>query len=174
MVSAGIGEKEYVTNAEPGLRAPVVDTYSGNLDPSSSPTWDRGYGSTYDASCNLSLTDSASDGEYYEVIPIQVTANENLECEVTAFDSDDTVIVLYCDPFDPSQPLANAIAYDDDDGSGNLSAFTAADGVALSPGNTYYLVVSGYNNGDTGAFTVDFTSATVAVVPVELQSFSIE
>ena len=175
IASAQVGEKELVGNTEPGPRAPVVDTYSGDLNPASSPTWDRGYSSsTYDAACGLSMTDSGSNGSYYEVIPIQVTANENLACEVTAFGSNDTTITLYCDPFNPASPLSNVIAYDDDGGVAYLSAFEDADGVALAPGSTYYLVVSGYDSGETGAFTVSFTSATVVVVPVELQSFSIE
>ncbi len=171
---AGIDEKALMSDTEPGpFRGPVADTYSGVLD-ATSPTWDRIYGGAVDPACNASVSDSSSDGQYYEVIPIQVTANEDLECEVHSGDITDTVIALYCDPFDPANPANNVVAYDDDDGAGNLSAFLATDNITLSPGNTYYLVVSTYSGGVTGSFTVDFTSATVVVVPVELQGFSIE
>ncbi len=169
---AQVDEKALMDDSEPGLRGPVVDSYSGTLD-ATSPTWDRIYGSAVDVACNASMADSSNNGLYYEEIPIQVTASENLECEITSFPGD-TVMALYCDPFDPLNPLANVVAYDDDGGVSPLSAFVAADNITLSPGATYYLIVSTFSPGVTGDFTVDFTSATVAVVPVELQSFSIE
>jgi hypothetical protein len=150
----------------------LSDTYNGSLS-ASRPTWDRSFGATYDASCNLAMTDSSNNGQYYEVIPIEVSATENLECEVTSFGGDSTLHV-FCDPFNPLAPLDNVLAYDDDGGVSPLSAFSAADGVELQPGNTYYVVLSTFSPGVTGDFTIDFTSATVVVVPVELQSFSIE
>ena len=170
---AQVDEKAIMGDSEPGIRGPVVDSYSGTLY-GASPVWNRIFGNAVDPACNASMSDSSQNGQYYEVIPIQVTAAENLECEVTVFAGADSVIALYCDPFDPLDPLANVVAYDDDDGWTPLSAFLASDNISLSPGNTYYLVVSTFSAGDTGGFTVDFTSATVAVVPVELQSFSVE
>ena len=94
--------------------------------------------------------------------------------EVISFTGGDTTITLYCDPFDPGNTLTNVVAYDDDDGVGTLSAFTAADGIALQPGNTYWLIMSTFSGGVTGDFQIDCTSATVFVIPVELQSFTIE
>lgn len=149
------------------------DTYSGSLT-AASPTWDRIFGSAVDLTCNAAMSDSSNDGQYYEEIPIQVTATENLEAEVISFTGGDTVIALYCDPFDPANPGLNAIAYDDDDGVGTLSAFVAGDGITLQPGNTYYLVFSTFSGAVVGDFTINFTSATVTVVPVELQSFLVE
>jgi hypothetical protein len=149
------------------------DTYSSSLT-AASPVWNRIFGSAVDPNCNATMSDSGVDGQYYESIPIQVSSTENLEAEVVSFTGGDTVIALYCDPFDPLNPAANVIAYDDDDGVGTLSAFTAADGATLQPGNTYYFVLSTFNSAVEGDFTINFTSATVTVVPVELQSFSVE
>lgn len=157
------------------LDGPRVDTYSGTIT-TSSPTWNRIYGCDVSPACAAVCSDSGVDGQYYHVIPIEVTAAENLECEVTAFQgtAGDSTIQVYCDPFDPVQPLTNVVAYDDDDGSGALSIFTAADGVLLQPGRTYYLVFSPFYANEVGDFTIAFTSATVHVVPVELQSFTAE
>ncbi len=151
----------------------LADTYSGELT-AASPVWDRCYLCNVSTSCAATCSDSSQNGEYYEVIPIQVTAAENLECAVTASTMTDTTMFVYCDPFNPATPLVNVVAWDDDDGAGNWSAFLAADAVQLQPGQTYYLVVSTFSPAVTGTFTVDFTSATVHVVPVELQSFSAE
>jgi hypothetical protein len=149
------------------------DTYSGELT-ASSPVWDRVYLCDVSTTCAATCSDSGNDGEYYEVIPIGVTAVENLECAVTASTISDTTMYVYCDPFDPANPLTNVVAWDDDDGAGNWSAFTAADGVTLQPGQTYYLVLSTFTPGVVGTFTIDFTSATVHVVPVDLQTLSVE
>jgi len=151
----------------------LVDTYSGELT-SASPMWDRVYLCNVSTSCAATCSDSSQNGEYYEVIPIAVTAVENLECAVTASTITDTTMYVYCDPFDPATPMANVVAWDDDDGTGNWSAFTAADGVTLQPGQTYYLVLSTFTPAVTGTFTIDFTSATVYVVPVELQAITVE
>ncbi len=157
------------------LDGPRVDTYSGTIS-TSSPIWNRIYNCNVSPSCAAVCSDSGVDGQYYHVIPIAVTAAENLECEVTAFQgtAGDSTIQVYCDPFDPLQPLTNVVAYDDDDGPGALSIFTAADGVLLQPGQTYYLVFSPFYPDEVGDFTIAFTSATVHVVPVELQSFTAE
>ena len=151
--------------------AVLIDTYSGELT-SSSPLWDRVYLCNVSPTCAAACSDSSQNGEYYEVIPIEVTATENLACAVTASTITDTTMFVYCDPFDPATPLVNVVAWDDDDGAGNWSTFTAADGVTLQPGQIYYLVLSSFTPAITGTFTIDFTSATVHVVPVELQSFT--
>ncbi|MBI4916814.1 MAG: hypothetical protein HY825_13280 [Acidobacteria bacterium] len=95
---------------------------------------------------------------------------------MTAFQgtAGNSTIQVYCDPFDPLQPLNNVVAYDDDDGLNALSIITAADGVTLQPGQTYYLVFSPFPPGEVGDFTIAFTSATVQVVPVELQGLTVE
>ena len=157
------------------LEGPRSDTYSGTIS-TASPIWNRIYGCDVSPACAATCSDSGVDGQYYEVIPIEVTAAENLECEVTAFQgtAGDSTIQVYCNPFDPAQPLVNVVAYDDDDGPGALSIFVAADGVLLQPGQTYYLVFSPFYPDEVGDFTIEFTSATVHVVPVELQSIGIE
>lgn len=181
VVAGQPGSKEYemrIMGVEQDEEFSIPDgaeafTYNETLDATSS-VWDRVFGGSVDLTCNSAVVDSGSDGQYYDVIPIEVTAAENLEVEVVSFTGGDTTITLYCDPFDPMNPLANAVAYDDDDGIGTLSAFTAADGITLQPGNTYFFVLSTFSGGVTGDFQIDFTSPTVFVVPVDLQTFTIE
>jgi hypothetical protein len=155
------------------LEGPRSDTYSGTIS-SASPVWNRIYGCDVLPACAAICYDSGVDRQYYEVIPIEVTAAENLECEVTGFQgtAGDSTNQVYCNPFDPMQPLVNVVAYDHDDGPGYLSIFVAADGVLLQPGQIYY-VFSPFDPGEVGNFTIEFTSATVHVVPVELQSFDV-
>ena len=69
----------------------------------------------------------------------------------------DTVLTLYCDPFDPMAPALNVVAYDDDDGMGTLSALTASDDIRLVPGREYWVVVSTYGAGMYGSFTVQLS-----------------
>jgi hypothetical protein len=57
------------------------DHATGTLD-SSSPVWDRVFGSDVDPNCAASLFDSSSNGQYYAAIPIQSSVTENLVCEV--------------------------------------------------------------------------------------------
>ena len=61
----------------------LADTYSGELT-AASPVWDRVYLCDVSPACAATCDDSSQNGEYYQVIPIEVTAAENLECAVTA------------------------------------------------------------------------------------------
>ena len=95
---------------------------------------------------------------YYAVFPITSSVSENLEVEVVAANTtlSDTVMTLYCDPFDPADPMANAIAYDDDGAGYPYSGFYASDGIYLDAGVTYYLVLSTFSAGDMGDFELCF------------------
>ena len=120
----------------------------------------------------------------YAAFQISVSQQEGLEAviDLAGTTVSDTVMAVYCDPFDPANLMARLVAYDDDSGPGQLeAAFIAGDGVTLSPGppggppRIYYLVVSSFSPGDFGTFRVNLTSGkTVQVVPVELQSFTVE
>jgi hypothetical protein len=66
----------------------------------------------------------------------------------------DTVITLYCDPFDPMDPLHNIVAYDDDGGDGLYSAFFDTDGATMTAGDPYWLVLSTFSAGDTGDYDI--------------------
>ena len=88
----------------------------------------------------------------YAAYQIAVTAEEDLEANIVLLGTTlaDTVLVVYCDPFDPANPLQRVYGYDDDDGEGFHAAFTAADGVTLDPGETYWITI-----GDRGALFVN-------------------
>jgi len=157
--------------------APAAYTITGALD-TSSPTYNRIFTSSVDPACGAVSADSTvGNGVYYQVFQLGVTANEMLELSLdgSATSINDPVLSVYCDPFDPADPMANLIAYSDDVTSGNLlPGFDATDNVALSPGVSYWLVLSTFAPGDQGTFQIDVTSATAFDVPVELQSFSVE
>ena len=62
----------------------------------------------------------------------------------------DTYLGLYAGGFDPTDPLANAIVYNDDNPTIGLSGFTAT----LSAGISYFAVATGFDNNDFGAYTL--------------------
>ena len=131
------------------------DYIVGTLD-GASPTWDRVYGCNVDVNCAAVCSDSSSDGQYYAVFPITTTVTENLEAEIVVANTtlSDTVMTLYCDPFDPNDPFANAVAYDDDGAGYPYSGFYDSDGITLPAGVTYYLVLSTFSAGDVGDFEI--------------------
>ena len=141
---------------------PSLMVISGTLD-SSSPTWNRGFNNVDppDLGCNFLMNDS-SDGQFYDVFCITGTDDNPVEIivDANATTVGDTHMELYCDPFDPMNPLDNAVFSDDDDGDGLMSAFTLEDGLVLSGGD-YWLVLTTFSPGDMGDFTIN-TSDNVA------------
>jgi hypothetical protein len=130
---------------------------SGTLD-ANSPTWGRGFNNVDPPApgCDFPLSDS-SDGQFYEVFCIEVTDQNPVEAIVDAAATTigDTHMELYCDPFDPANPLENAVFSDDDDGDGLFSAFLLEDNLVLSPGEQYWLVLTTFSPGDTGDFAIN-------------------
>ncbi len=156
--AAVAGEKVVDTqNAIPTLSTQGV--LSGNLD-SSSPTYNRIYGGSVSLDCNSVVNDSGIDGQYFAMFCIEVDTSDPIELIVDPAGTElgDTVMTLYCDPFDPGAPELNIVSYDDDDGDGLLSAFLTADGITLTLGDTYYVVLSTFGSGDPddmGAFAIN-------------------
>ncbi len=134
-------------------------TMSGNL--TGGPTYDRIFTSDVDPGCNATSTFSGSGvGVQYMSIAVHTTvASENMIAALNAGGTtiSDTVLSLYCEPFDPANADLNLVAYDDDGGSGLLSAFDGSEGATVTSGNTYYLVVSLFSPGSIGggAFQLD-------------------
>ncbi len=77
---------------------------------------------------------------------------ENLDAEVVLGSLADSVLFLYCDPFDPLNPANNIAAWDDDGGVGFGSAIVPGDGVALAAGVPYQLVVCGFGPANLGTY----------------------
>jgi len=65
-------------------------------------------------------------------------------------DGADTYLFLYQNSFNPLNPATNLIASDDDSGVGYLSLISSS----ITQGTTYVLVLSTYNSGSTGTFTL--------------------
>jgi len=122
----------------------------------SSPTYDRAFGDEISLDCDAPLMDSANDGVYLEIFCIKSTDSNPIELVVDAAGTNitDTVLTIYCRNFDPSNPLGNAIAFDDDGGEGTLSAITRDDGVILAPGLVHWAVLSTYGAAMTGDYLI--------------------
>lgn len=135
------------------ISAHGADSTSGVLD-GSSPTYNRIFSGDVDPDCNATSTFSGTGvGVSYASYAFYSPAGEVADIEVTSFTGGDTVLSIYCE-FDPLDASLNLVAYDDDGGSGLLSAITPADNVILQPNTTYYLVFSTFSPGNPGTFEI--------------------
>jgi len=147
---------------------------SGTLD-SSSESYDRIFTSTFDAQCGATSTDSTvGNAVYYQQFHVEFTGPNIGDALVVTVDAagttlDDTVLSLYCDPFDPQNPTANLVAFNDDTSGSRLSQL---DLTGLTIGQEYRLVISTFAPGDVGTFRI--TLGGGEDVPVEVQSFSVD
>ncbi len=133
---------------------------SGSLT-AASGTYDRIYTTgNIDAQCGAETTDSANDGMYYDLYCLQVDDYQPIEMILDASGTNiiDTVLTLYCSPFDPLNPDLNVVAFDDDSGMDTLSAFTLSHGIRLVPGEEYWLVISTYGANMTGEYLIQKSS----------------
>lgn len=90
----------------------------------------------------------------YDVYGFQVSADGVYSAESTSFGGQnaDTFLYIYSNTFNPSSPLSNLLALDDDNGNGFLSLVSGP----LSAGNQYYLVFASYDNDSYGTYTGRF------------------
>lgn len=104
--------------------------------------------------CDHAFTDGTYDDQRYTAFCVTSTDTEPVEFVLTIDSTTlyDPTLSIFCADFDPSLPLENGVFYDDDDGEGFLSAITAADGVVLTPGAEYWLVISNYGSGGGNDF----------------------
>ena len=118
------------------------------------PIYNRVAGGGVDLNCNLNLSVSGvGTAVRYVAIPINSINGGLFSAEITDA-TFDTTMTLYCDPFDVSDPTANIVAYDDDDGEGALSAFLPLESITLNLLTRYWIVVSTFDNGVAGDFTL--------------------
>ncbi|MBX3315689.1 MAG: hypothetical protein KF902_02360 [Phycisphaeraceae bacterium] len=103
----------------------------------------------------------------YEVIPMYTNINASVIFDIIAAGPGfDTFMHLYGPGgFNPASALSNVIIGDDDSGAGANSLFTTN----LMGGTQYYVVVSGFDNGDFGTFTLQMSSTsadiTIGMIP---------
>lgn len=141
-------------------------------DNTGGPTWDRPFtvGNGTSGSCSISGSGPVSS----EVIEFHVDTT-GLYTVYAAWTGYDGYLHIYETAFDPLDQCVNLIALDDD-GPGGTADSEIVD-VTLTAGVQYFLIASGFSAGAQGPFTGTFNgvgTATLGVVPVELQSFSIE
>lgn len=152
-ISASATEKDFVPNPENGVRGGVNATMSGDL--TGAPTFDRRFVVTYDGSCAASSDDSSNDGVPYQVFPIVSPSGQAADIEVVLGTLGDSVLFIYCDPFQAGQPATNIRAWDDDGGAGLGSAIVPGNGVILEAGVRYLAVVTSFTAFDTGTFDIN-------------------
>jgi hypothetical protein len=141
-------------------KATLTPPVAGSLT-TSSGTYDRIYTSGgVDAQCGAEAFDSANDGMYFDIYCLQVDDNNPIDLILDANGTNiaDTVLTLYCSPFNPTQPQLNVVAFDDDSGESTLSAITAAQIVRLVEGQEYWLVISSYGANMTGDYVIQKSS----------------
>ena len=155
-----------------GLASAAADAQTirtGTFD-AGSPTWDRPKDlAPVSPTCQLAAEDATADGVSYAAFDLEVTEPENLEAEIVdagTSEAFDPMLVLYCAPFDPLDPLANLVATNDDRAVLDaLPAFTADRNIALEPGQTYTIVVTTFNPDDFGTWELALLSPTAHFVP---------
>ena len=96
----------------------------------------------------------------YTVFRVTVPTTGNYDFEIAC--AYDAFTTLYSTDFNPNAPLTNARVANDD--KGGTTARSGFDGVPLTAGTTYFLVVSGFINSSTGTFTGTVTGAGSATV----------
>ncbi|MBI1318347.1 MAG: hypothetical protein GC168_05265 [Candidatus Hydrogenedens sp.] len=153
------GDGEGVTEGE-GEGDGCAEEFDDTLDIATSPIWKRVNASVNAISlnCNLAATTRQFDVPFAAFTFVAPPTPKLLEVAVSGSISD-TVLALYCDPFDPGQPTSNLVAFDDDSGAGQRSAFSASDGIRLKPNDTYHLVVSVFDPEAPGTVELCVTYA---------------
>jgi hypothetical protein len=157
-----------ITVAESGSAGPLTatnikETVNGALSVTD-PTFNRTSGSAaFDIGCPTQGTlSSIGSNVYYDVIEFTVTQAGVFDIEVTDFLSSmgvDSYLELYCS-FNPLNARENLIIANDDEGSDLLSRLQD---ITLPPG-TYYLVMTAFDNGETGNYTIQFRSDNGSLV----------
>ncbi len=131
-----------------------------------SATWHRPMSGGFDATflgCGAPLAGASAADCYYDVHGFLVDTTAPIEIDVAADPPDfDLMLFLYCS-FDPEAPLADAILADDEDGPFPWGpGVMLDDGVTLTPGTYYFLVVTTFEPGTTGSYTITATNAVPA------------
>jgi hypothetical protein len=135
-----------------GLVAPPVvgNKVSGTLT-NASPTYNRGNGS------NTTTYTASGTNVYYQTFTFVSPINGNVTFETinpnlinSTFGPTDTYLTLYQTSFNAGTPATNFLRGDDDNGADFASLLTHP----LVQGATYVLVVTTFNNGATGTFSL--------------------
>lgn len=96
----------------------------------------------------------------YTVFKVTVPTTGSYDFEIAC--GYDAFTTLYSTDFNPNAPLTNALVANDD--KGGTTARSGFDGVALTAGTTYLLVVSGYVNTSVGTFNGTISGSGAATI----------
>ena len=176
VAAQGPGEKdpepEMASQVVGPLLGPIVN---GTLD-GSDPTFTRpDLSAAVTVNCASAWSPNPFGGGFrYEAHAFHVTNTSPIQIEVNASGTaiGDTFLVVSCQPFNAATPTVNGVISDDDDGAGNLSAITLADNVTLTPGKTYWAVITTYSSGFTGAYQLDFSDNVALGAPPKKWAWS--
>ncbi|QHL89715.1 PEPxxWA-CTERM sorting domain-containing protein [Sphingomonas changnyeongensis] len=98
----------------------------------------------------------------YRFHQFAVDANGAYSFQSTAVGGWDNYAFLYSNSFNPLTPFANVIVGNDDNPLIGLAGFTTN----LTAGTTYFLVITGYENIDAGAYSAEIRGpGNIAAVP---------
>ena len=129
---------------------PLTTTVNGTIV--SGATYVRGAGDN-------AVTYTASRPVFYKTYTFVAPASGAVTFATTAAvlssGDDDTYLTLYQNSFNPASPATNFLRGDDDSGLGFLSSLTQT----LTAGTTYIVVVSTFETGATGTFTLQSSTA---------------
>jgi hypothetical protein len=141
------------------------------------PTWHRWRGVDYNQvslDCNLAMTYEYTSDPHYQVFCIESTNTSPIQIWTAPVTGQfDTVLYLYCDPFDPLNSTENCVTVDDDGGDGLLSYIGLTTNVTLTPGVDYWLVICGYGATTVGQYTIQTSENVIlCTTPVDEATWS--
>ncbi|MEX6633845.1 VPLPA-CTERM sorting domain-containing protein [Hyphococcus lacteus] len=148
-------------------------TVTVNGDTTGNATWNRPY------TTGGTLSGIGNDTPF-EVIEFSVDTAGDYEFEITSANFDSYIFLYNEAGFDPFNQALGLQALDDDGGPSLLSLIASANGdnATLAANLVYYIVVSGFNNADFGAFALDISGngnialgATEVPLPAALPLF---
>jgi hypothetical protein len=132
--------------AMPGL----ADTFNYTGTTVGGPTWNRPVGGQPPTGLSTFAT-----AVPYSVLQFNVTASGAYDFLSLSNPAEwDNFLVLYVDSFNPASPLTNAIVANDDFPTIGRAGFSA---ISLTAGTSYFLVTTGFENIDAGAFANSIT-----------------
>ena len=180
LASAAVADEKIPDERESRATLGGTAVINGTLS-ASSPTYARivpDSPGTIDTGCNLAvMLSGVGDNVFYGQHCIEVTDSTPIEAIIDELPTTvtDTVLSLYCHPFDRTRGDANVIAYDDDGGVGLHAGFDPALGITLTPGNTYWLILSTFANADMGDYQITLSPNIVvcSATPVEPASWGV-
>ncbi len=176
---AQVNEKDLPSVKDPNVIANLFNnraaTTSGNI--TGGPTYNRIFTGSVDPNCNATSTLSGIGvGVQYALIEVHSTTGENVVAAVNPAGTDiaDTVLSLYCDPFNPADAQANLVAYNDD-ANGLLSAFDGSEGAFMQANTSYFLVLSLFSPGSIGGgqYQLDIGGNIVLGPPCTITNMSL-